>query len=411
MSASPDVGGTLRGAIEDSENLIVISSPYAAQSRWVNAEIQHFRRTGRGDRIFAIIVDGVPNSGDPTTECLPPALKGGDWDGLSMPVEPLALDLRTESRARVRTRLAAGLLNLSFDDLWKREQRRHRLRMFQWSAACLAIVGTLGLLGWRLLDARRTARAQERAARLADAVAKIGDNALMALGTVRDLLKTDGQDQAAADIARVILSWTRAPSDIPVGFPLPRLFNEKSRLFLHTKDGAVDIGDGAPTRRIGFSGGRLVVFYKSRIVSVDSRSGKVLGTMEEGPNRDLSWFTWEGLAFEGADGTGIVAGKHTGVSMGLWWDGLLTVSPSGALSLLSMPDLSRKAGSSGDFSLAEQVIVSPACDRLGLPGGAAAREGADARTALLLELRNGLELEDSDGCDPGWWAADALAIR
>src|ERR671911_1048305 len=52
MSASPDVGATLRGAIEDSENLIVISSPYAAQSRWVNAEIQHFRQTGRGDRIF-----------------------------------------------------------------------------------------------------------------------------------------------------------------------------------------------------------------------------------------------------------------------------------------------------------------------------------------------------------------------
>ena len=224
-------------------------------------------------------------------------------------------------------------------------------------------------------------------------------------------LTTDGQDQAAADIARVILSSTRAPSDIPVGFPLPRLFDEKSRLFLHTKDGAVDIGDGAPTRRIGFSGGRLVVFYKSRIVSVDSRSGKVLGTMEEGPNRDLSWFTWEGLAFEGADGTGIVAGKHTGVSMGLWWDGLLTVSPSGALSLLSMPDLSRKAGRRATSPSPNRSSFRRPATGWVFPGGAAAREGADARTVLLLELRNGLELEEYDGCNPGWWAADALAIR
>ena len=61
LSASPDVGATLRGAIEDSENLIVIASPHAAQSRWVNAEIHHFRQTGRGDRIFAVIVDGIPN--------------------------------------------------------------------------------------------------------------------------------------------------------------------------------------------------------------------------------------------------------------------------------------------------------------------------------------------------------------
>ena len=141
MSASPDVGATLRGAIEDSESLIVISSPHAAQSRWVNAEIQHFRQTGRGDRIFAVIVDGIPNSGDPATQCLPLALKAGDWDGLSMPVEPLALDLRTESKARIRARLAAGLLNLSFDDLWKREQRRRRWRVLQWSAACSRLSG------------------------------------------------------------------------------------------------------------------------------------------------------------------------------------------------------------------------------------------------------------------------------
>jgi TIR domain-containing protein len=65
MPASSDLAATLRGAIEDAENLIVIFSPNAARSVWVNAEILHFRRAGRGDRIFAVVADGIPNSGDP----------------------------------------------------------------------------------------------------------------------------------------------------------------------------------------------------------------------------------------------------------------------------------------------------------------------------------------------------------
>ena len=167
MSASPDVGATLRGAIEDSESLIVVSSPHAARSRWVNAEIQHFRLTGRGDRIFAVIVDGIPNSGDPATECLPLALKAGDWDGLSMPVEPLALDLRIESESRVRTRLAAGLLNLSFDDYGsassgggdgacssgRRQASRLRGRWECWGCVCSTPEGRparrSGPIGWQ----------------------------------------------------------------------------------------------------------------------------------------------------------------------------------------------------------------------------------------------------------------------
>src|SRR5829696_8803597 len=43
MGASRDLGATLRDALENSENLIVICSPHAARSKWVNAEILHFK--------------------------------------------------------------------------------------------------------------------------------------------------------------------------------------------------------------------------------------------------------------------------------------------------------------------------------------------------------------------------------
>jgi formylglycine-generating enzyme required for sulfatase activity len=126
MGAATDLGAALQGAIADAENLIVVCSPHAAQSKWVNEEIIHFKRTGRAENIFALIVAGVPHSAD-EQECFPPALRfavGVDGAPSDQPAEPLAVDLRKERFARVLTRLVAGLAQIPFDALWKREQRR-----------------------------------------------------------------------------------------------------------------------------------------------------------------------------------------------------------------------------------------------------------------------------------------------
>jgi hypothetical protein len=93
MGAASDPGAALLGAIADAENLIVICSPNAAKSKWVNDEITHFKRTGRADRIFAVIVAGAPNS-EEETECFPPALRfDGGADGVLS-------DRRPRARAR-----------------------------------------------------------------------------------------------------------------------------------------------------------------------------------------------------------------------------------------------------------------------------------------------------------------------
>lgn len=125
MPAAADIAGVVRRAIEDSESLIVICSPRAAQSKWVAAEIAHFRQTGRGSKVFAFIVDGQPNSGDSATECFPPALraKAGDHED-ELPIEPVGIDVRKDGRERSCARLAAGLLGIDFDELWQRERRR-----------------------------------------------------------------------------------------------------------------------------------------------------------------------------------------------------------------------------------------------------------------------------------------------
>jgi hypothetical protein len=162
MGAAADIGAAVRGAIEDSESLAVLCSPRAARSKWVNAEILHFRRSGRNDKIFAFIIDGVPNSGDPSTECFPPALRRLDGeDPQAMPIEPFGLDLRKESRSRICARYAAGVLGLDFDQLWRRELRRSRQTLLQRALALAAVLFVgLGALGAIAEIARRNDLAQ-----------------------------------------------------------------------------------------------------------------------------------------------------------------------------------------------------------------------------------------------------------
>src|SRR5579862_4461695 len=79
LPTASDLSATINEALRESGSLIVICSPSAAQSRWVNEEIGVFRRLGRGHRIYCLIVAGEPNAselpGRQDQECLPPALR------------------------------------------------------------------------------------------------------------------------------------------------------------------------------------------------------------------------------------------------------------------------------------------------------------------------------------------------
>lgn len=62
-------------ALENSQYLIVICSPRAAQSEWVGKEVQTFIEMGRTDKIIPFIVGGEPHSENLADECLPLSLK------------------------------------------------------------------------------------------------------------------------------------------------------------------------------------------------------------------------------------------------------------------------------------------------------------------------------------------------
>ena len=64
LPSATDLGSLIKAALADSACQIVICSPQAAKSKWVNEEIFAFKRLGREDRIFCLIVGGEPNATD-----------------------------------------------------------------------------------------------------------------------------------------------------------------------------------------------------------------------------------------------------------------------------------------------------------------------------------------------------------
>ena len=89
LAASPNLSRSLADALETSEALIVVCSPAAAASKWVDKEIADFIRFHGRERVLAIICDGAPEDGS----CFPPSLLAGSATG-DPGGQPIAADLR-----------------------------------------------------------------------------------------------------------------------------------------------------------------------------------------------------------------------------------------------------------------------------------------------------------------------------
>ena len=146
LAASSDLAQSVKEGLEAASTLVVICSPNGARSKWVDEEIRTFIRWGRQDRIRLIIVDGEPHSGDPETECLPPAIR-------EMEAEPLAADARKgqDGPADARLKILAGILDVPFDELRQREAQRRVRRLTALAAASLIgflVMGGLATFAW-----------------------------------------------------------------------------------------------------------------------------------------------------------------------------------------------------------------------------------------------------------------------
>ncbi len=146
LASSGNLGLAVQEALAAAQNLVVVCSPHAAASKWVNEEIKAFQALGRSARIFCIVSEGDPSQLPNSSEafgvgCFPPALLF-DAQGNRLP-EPLAADARpgADGKDGARLKVIAGLLGVSYDSLRQRALRR-RQRVY----ASIAVAASMGVV-------------------------------------------------------------------------------------------------------------------------------------------------------------------------------------------------------------------------------------------------------------------------
>lgn len=141
----------LQERLKASRNLIVICSPNSAQSKWVGKEIEYFNSLGRANQIHFFIVEGVPHSGNPKTECFNPIVKTLNLPEIlganihektqSYPYTNISWSWMNKEHAYVQ--LITKLLGVEFDSIWQRHKRLLIQKTIAWIIGIIIVLAAV----------------------------------------------------------------------------------------------------------------------------------------------------------------------------------------------------------------------------------------------------------------------------
>ena len=168
LPAAEDLTAEVKKALIDSEFMIVLCSPAAAASRWVNREIIEFKKLNGEGKLLSVILSGEPFAETRCSsdqECFPPALRfrlANNGQLTRIPAEPLAADFRPNGDGRQRglLKLVAGLMGVGLDTLIARDLKRKMRRVTMVTAASLIAMLGMSLLTYEAVTARQEAEYQ-----------------------------------------------------------------------------------------------------------------------------------------------------------------------------------------------------------------------------------------------------------
>ncbi|MDQ2636220.1 MAG: TIR domain-containing protein [Actinomycetota bacterium] len=160
LAVDPHLWGAIVRALDDAEWFLLLTSPQAAASVWVNREIDHWKAHRSIDRILPVVTDGHwewdPEKSDFTddSDAVPPALRGVFTDeprhlDLRWAREEDQLDLRNSQFRNAVAEVAAPLHGRTKDEIEGEDVRQHRrTKRIAWSAvAALAVLTVAAVTG------------------------------------------------------------------------------------------------------------------------------------------------------------------------------------------------------------------------------------------------------------------------
>ncbi len=221
-------GGTLAqrtiDVLDKSQFLIVLCSPDAAASPYVNEEVRRFKHMRRNEPvlpIIPIILSGEP--GDPKQECFPPALRFKQAEDGSLTHEPeappLAADLRPtgDGTDLAPQKVIAGLLGVPLDEIVKRGQavRRRQLQIRTAVSVAMAVLTVATGFFWSQAEINK-ALAQKNEQRAIERTEEAERRLNIAIGFINDRVQEAIRkaDRVGTRISDTVAELERAERDL-----------------------------------------------------------------------------------------------------------------------------------------------------------------------------------------------------
>lgn len=203
LAANPHLWSSITKALDDSSWFVLLLSPEAARSPWVNQEIEYWKANRDPERILPVLTGGTFtwDGSDVAGTSVPDQLKGAfaeepRWVDVRFASQEDQLDLKNPNFADAVADIASALRGIAKDDLASEEVRQHR-RTIRTAWAAGALVLTLGTLAAvAAVMASRNAQEAERQATIAQ------DNADEAANQRDAALTAEEEAQRQARLAR-----------------------------------------------------------------------------------------------------------------------------------------------------------------------------------------------------------------
>ena len=170
LSANPHLWSSITDALDMSGWFVLLLSPDAASSEWVNQEIAYWKTHRDPSRILPVVTDGEFgwDSGDVSGDAVPDQLRAvfeaePRWVDLRWAKDEDQLDLKDPRFADAVADIASALRGIPKDDLASEEVRQYRRTVrTAWSAGGLVLALAVVAVWAGILSARNAAEAERQ---------------------------------------------------------------------------------------------------------------------------------------------------------------------------------------------------------------------------------------------------------
>jgi WD40 repeat protein len=171
LSANPHLWSSITEALDSSGWFVLLLSPDAAQSEWVNQEITYWVENRDPKRILPVVTDGTFGwqGTDVAGDAVPDALRGvfteePRWVDVRWAKDEDQLDLQDPRFADAIADVASTIRGIPKDDLASEEVRQHRRTVrTAWAAGVALLALTVVAVGASIQSARNADEAERQA--------------------------------------------------------------------------------------------------------------------------------------------------------------------------------------------------------------------------------------------------------